>query len=77
MENVVYMQGVKPKMVEQRYRNQRIVLQFDPNAPAKLQWVWCAYVTHTYEFTGSADTIRNAERRARQRIDAAMRLAEE
>jgi len=71
---VVYMHDVVPKVETRHHRGQRYVLQYDPNAADGHKWCWHAYVTHTYEFVGTGNTIDNAARRAKQRIDKAMRL---
>ena len=62
-------QQVKPKTTSHTYAGHRFVLRYDPNAPSTHRWHWTVRFTKTYEFTGTANSIKVAERRAKAQID--------
>ena len=61
--------SVKPKIVTNTYAGHRYTLRFDPNAPPNMRWHWTARITKTYEFTGTAATIKRAETSAKSMIE--------
>lgn len=76
MAEIIYMDQVKvkaaeviPKKEARTYNGHRFILSFNPSSEPEKRWSWHVKFTRTYDFVGSAGTIKDAAKAAEKQID--------